>query len=84
MSSDNAAANVTVALHGYFSRQYSGSQRLLIAPLAEAATPRAVIAHLAIPLGAVGLILINNQQATLDAPLRGGDRLDILPLLGGG
>ena len=79
-----AAQSITVALHGYFSQRYSGRQRPVIVPLAEAVTPRAVVARLGLPLGALGLVLINNQQATLDTPLHDGDRLDILPLLGGG
>ena len=79
-----AAAAVTVALHGYFSRAHSGGQQTMLLPPDIAATPRAVVAHLAIPTGAVGLALINGRQASLDDPLRAGDRLDILPLLGGG
>lgn len=75
---------ITVALHGYFSRAFSGSQRTLVVPLADAGTPRAVIDHLAIQPGAVGLVLVNGAQASLDTPLHAGDRLDILPLLGGG
>ena len=75
---------VTVLLHGYFSQQHSGSRRRFTLPLAEAATPRIVIARLAVPPGAVGLLLINKQQAGMDSALHAGDTLDILPLLGGG
>jgi molybdopterin converting factor small subunit len=53
-------------------------------PLAEAGTPRAAIARLRVPAGAVGLLLINKEQAGMDTPLRDGDVLDVLPLLGGG
>ncbi len=80
-----AAPTVTVALHGYFSRTYSGRGRQTAAlPLDIASTPRSVLSHLALPPGAVGLVLINGNQASLDEPLHAGDRLDVLPLLGGG
>jgi molybdopterin converting factor small subunit len=79
-----AEGKVTVVLHGYFSRQYNVSRRAIVLPLAQAATPRSALAALALPAGAVGLLLVAKQQVTLDTPLHGGDTLDVLPLLGGG
>jgi molybdopterin converting factor small subunit len=81
--------SVTVILRGYLSREYRESQRTVILPLANAATPRQIIAHLSIPVGAVGLLLmsrvkVDRQQVSMDTPLQGGDTLEVLPLLGGG
>ena len=75
---------VTVVLHGYFSRHLPDGVRAHVLELAQAATPRAAAARLDVPPGAIGLILVNKQQASLDTPLHSGDKLDILPLLGGG
>lgn len=79
-----AIGHITLALHGYFSRAYAGGQRPTIVPLADGDTARAIVSRMAIPPGAIGLALINGAQASLDTPLHDGDRLDILPLLGGG
>jgi hypothetical protein len=78
------ADGVTVTLHGYFSREYSGNRRSFTVPFTEDATPRTILTHLAVPLGAVGLLLVNKRQTTMDSELHAGDALDVLPLLGGG
>lgn len=75
---------ITVVLRGYFSRRLPSSERTVVLPLSSAPTPRAAMARLAVPPGAVGLMLVNKEQAQLDDPLRAGDVLEILPLLGGG
>ena len=74
---------VTVMLRGYF-RQHNANRRAVTLPLTQAATPRAVLALLSVPAGGVGLLLVNRQQVSMDSPLRAGDTLEILPLLGGG
>jgi molybdopterin converting factor small subunit len=82
--SGEVSGEVTVVLHGYFSRRLPEGAHRYVLELAQAATPRVVAAHLGVPLGAIGLILINREQASMDTPLRAGDSVDILPLLGGG
>lgn len=82
--SQMAADTVTIILRGYLSHEYSESQRTVVLPLAEAGAPRQVMTRLAIPLGAVGLLLVNRQQVSMDTPLHGGETLEVLPLLGGG
>jgi molybdopterin converting factor small subunit len=44
----------------------------------------AIAEQLQIPLGRVGTVLIGGIHATLDDPLRDGDVLSLLPILGGG
>jgi hypothetical protein len=83
-ASSPAAGRITVTLRGYFSQDLASGVRSVTLPLAEAGTPRAAIARLRVPAGAVGLLLINKEQAGMDTPLRDGDVLDVLPLLGGG
>ena len=84
-TSKQADANtVTIILRGYLSHEYRESQRTVVLPLAEAGAPRQVITRLSIPLGAVGLLLVNRQQVSMDTPLHGGETLEVLPLLGGG
>ena len=81
-TADSSGA-ITVMLRGYFS-QHNANRRAVALPLAQAATPRAVLALLSVPAGGVGLLLVNRQQVSMDSPLRAGDTLEILPLLGGG
>jgi hypothetical protein len=82
--SHTATDTVTINLRGYLSHEYRESQRTIVLPATDAATPRQVIKRLAIPLGAVGLLLVDRQQVSLDTPLQAGATLDVLPLLGGG
>lgn len=84
MADAATTATIIVVLRGYFSRHIPEDQRLQVLSLDQAATPRAVIAHLLVPPGAVGLLLVNREQVTMDTPLHAGDTLEILPLLGGG
>ncbi len=78
------ADTVTIVLRGYLGRDIPSSTRSLNLRLAEAPTPRAAIKLLSVQISAVGLILINKQQAGMDTLLRAGDLVDILPLMGGG
>jgi|GEM_PF-6293826 len=75
---------VTIILRGYFGRHLPDGRRTMVLSLADAPTPRAAMARLSVPAGAVGLVLINREQATIDTPLHAGDTLELLPLLGGG
>jgi hypothetical protein len=76
--------SVTIVLRGYFSRRLPDGIHAVTLPLTRAATPRAALAELTVPLDAIGLVLVNKEQASLDTPLCPGDAVDILPLMGGG
>ncbi len=78
------ADTVTVVLRGYFSHYVQDSVRTVSLPLAEAPTPRAALARLAVPLAAVGLLVVKKEIVEPDAPLAAGDTLEVLPLLAGG
>jgi hypothetical protein len=80
-SSDDA---VTVILRGYFSRQLPSGGKTFTLRLADVPTPRTAAVRLSVPLPAIGLVLINRQQASMDTPLHPSDVLEFLPLLGGG
>lgn len=48
------------------------------------ATIRDALARLSLPEAKIKLIFLNGVHASLDAPLRDGDRLGIFPPIGGG
>ena len=75
---------ITVVLRGYFSRSLPKDLRSVTLPLAQGPTPRAAIARVGVPAGAVGLLLVNRETAAMDTALHAGDVLEVLPLLGGG
>jgi hypothetical protein len=80
----SAAGTVTIVLRGYLGRDLPTGTRSVTLPLAQAPTPRAVATRLSVQISAVGLVLVNKQQAGMDTPLHAGDVVDILPLMGGG
>ena len=84
MTEQPTVNSVTIVLHGYFSRRLPDGIHAVALPLTRAGTPRAALVALAVPLDAIGLVLVNKQQASLDTPLQPGDTVDILPLMGGG
>jgi molybdopterin converting factor small subunit len=47
-------------------------------------TARQVIQLLEIPESAVGILVVNDQHARLDEALKEGDRVRLLPPIGGG
>jgi hypothetical protein len=79
-----AVDSITFTLRGYFSRRLPDGIHAVALPLTQAATPRHALAELGVPLDAIGLVLVNKQQASLDTALQPGDAVDILPLMGGG
>ncbi len=76
--------SVTIVLHGYFSSAFSGSRRSASLPHEAAATPRAALTQLGVPVSAVGLLVVGKERVAMDDPLPPGARLDVLPLMGGG
>ena len=53
-------------------------------PVAPGATPLSVMQALSIPPEEVNIIFINGVAATLESPLKDGDRLGLFPAVGGG
>jgi molybdopterin converting factor small subunit len=43
-----------------------------------------VVAEKGIPVGEIGIMMVNSRHVKLDRPLAEGDTLAIFPLLGGG
>ena len=65
------------------------SFRIGRSPLAEMEFPHGttiadVVADLEIPVGELGIIMVNSRHARLDRELAEGDVLALFPLLGGG
>jgi molybdopterin converting factor small subunit len=72
---------VTVRLHGLFR---TGRFVEEVRELAPGGTARAVAEQLRIPVGLVGIVLIDGAHARLDDPLKDGDVVSLLPQMGGG
>jgi sulfur-carrier protein len=53
-------------------------------PTAQAPTVAALCESLGVPLGAVGLVLVNGVHAALESELRSGDDVSLFPPVGGG
>jgi len=53
-------------------------------PVAAGETPAALARRLGIPSEEVNLALVNGERAPWDAPLKDGDRVSFVPLVGGG
>lgn len=45
---------------------------------------RELLAWLALPEAEVGIVLVNREDASFDTPLQEGDRVTLIPPIGGG
>lgn len=53
-------------------------------PLARPVVLRALLETLGVPAGEIALVVINGEQASLDATIAPGDRVELFPPMGGG
>ena len=53
-------------------------------PVAPGTTVRAVLEKLGVPVSQARLIFVDGVRKTIDAPLKGGERVGVFPPVGGG
>ncbi len=75
-------AGITVHMFGGLDERAARSG--VAAAGAPVETVGDLVAGLALPQGAVGLILLNGLHATLASPLKAGDEVSLFPPIGGG
>jgi len=71
--------HVEVRLYGAGGRP--AEQRVA---LPEGSRIRDLLARLALPEAEVGVVLVNRGDASFDTPLQEGDRVTLIPPIGGG
>ena len=77
---------VSVKLHGLLRPHHPGPNRSspLLVEMPASATPRDIARTLNLPEALARMVFINDVQATLDDPLKDGDRLGFFSVVVGG